>query len=367
MKLHYQHAVQGNFGDALNEWLWPRLLPRMWGDDGVVFVGIGTIIDREVPRARVRVVFGSGAGYAPPPDDITTDSDGWRIYGVRGPLTARVLGLDPRLALTDSAILLGGLPEFNVPRGAATLFVPHWKSVRYGSWQAICAAQGIEFIDPRTDSHEVVRRIAGAGKVIAESMHAAIIADAFRVPWVPIALSREVSPFKWADWSLSKGLPYAPLCLPPSNAVEAIRDRLLRGSVFEGIFAYPTANQLTEIRALRFANVDDLVRDFAVICGRLEQPWRMLTSKLSEAAFKRFAHIARGREAKSGRQFERASRALASIAAMPGTLSAQAAHDRALDRTRTALDRLKRDWADGFVESVSPSVPAADPPLAVRP
>src|SRR5439155_14985318 len=129
----------------------------------------------------------------------------------------------------------------------------------YGSWRAICQDLGIEFLDPRTDSRDVVRRIAAAEKVIAESMHAAIIADAFRVPWVPVALSREISPFKWADWSLSKGLDYEPVCLPPSNAVEALRNRLLKESVLESIFAYPAPEQLTGPRALRFADLEGLV------------------------------------------------------------------------------------------------------------
>jgi succinoglycan biosynthesis protein ExoV len=351
MKLYYRHAVQGNFGDVLNEWLWPRLLPRMWDDDGTIFVGIGTIIDRDVPQARARVVFGSGAGYAPPPD-VAATSGNWRIYGVRGPLTAHVLRLDPRLALTDSAILLGELEEFKMLQCGTTVFVPHWKSVRYGSWQAICNELDIEFIDPRTDSQEVVRRIAGAGKVIAESMHAAIIADAFRVPWIPIALSREISSFKWADWSLSKGLQYEPFCLPPSNAIEYFRDRLLRGSMFEGNLAYPSAAQLTGAHALRFSNLEDLIRDFEVICARLEQPWWMLSSRLTEAAFKRVAEVGRRREARNGRQFDRACRALSSLAAMPGTLSSQAAHDGALERTQTALERLKFDWANGFIGPV---------------
>jgi succinoglycan biosynthesis protein ExoV len=34
-------------------------------------------------------------------------------------------------------------------------------------------------------------------------MHAAIIADAFRVPWIPLALSPDFSYFKWNDWAKS--------------------------------------------------------------------------------------------------------------------------------------------------------------------
>ena len=66
------------------------VLPGMWDEDGdVLFVGIGTILDKNLPPARTAIVFGTGAGYTAPPPDIASSSDRWRLYGVRGPLTAR--------------------------------------------------------------------------------------------------------------------------------------------------------------------------------------------------------------------------------------------------------------------------------------
>ena len=43
-------------------------------------------------------------------------------------------------------------------------------------------ALGIDFVDPCGDSHDVIRRIASADRVIAESMHAAIIAKTAGTP-----------------------------------------------------------------------------------------------------------------------------------------------------------------------------------------
>src|SRR5690606_11437285 len=82
---------------------------------------------------------------------------------------------------------------------------------------------GICFIDPRADSRESIERIRRAGLVVADAMHAAIVADTLRVPWVPVATSPEISAFKWLDWTLSLELPYEPVALPPSSAVEAAR------------------------------------------------------------------------------------------------------------------------------------------------
>src|SRR5882724_1568577 len=88
LHLHYWTSQHGNFGDDLNVWLWPSLLPGMWDpSDGIVFVGIGTILTEAIPPGRRRIVLGSGVGYGVLPRDF--GAPGWRVYGVRGPLSAR--------------------------------------------------------------------------------------------------------------------------------------------------------------------------------------------------------------------------------------------------------------------------------------
>src|SRR5919202_7036568 len=102
MKLYYSHCK--NFGDALNPWLWPQLLPRMLGqDDELLLVGIGTLLNDKVPANAVKIVFGSGVGYG---NSLPHLDERWRIYCVRGPVSAMRLGIDPALAITDGAALL---------------------------------------------------------------------------------------------------------------------------------------------------------------------------------------------------------------------------------------------------------------------
>ena len=68
MKLHWCELPQGNFGDDLNPWLWPRLLPDLEDAAGPEFVGIGTLLHRRLERESAdRVIFSTGAGYSPPP------------------------------------------------------------------------------------------------------------------------------------------------------------------------------------------------------------------------------------------------------------------------------------------------------------
>ena len=41
-------------------------------------------------------------------------------------------------------------------------------------------------------------------------MHGAIVADALRVPWIPVHTDTNILSFKWQDWCLSTGVEYVP-------------------------------------------------------------------------------------------------------------------------------------------------------------
>lgn len=346
MKIHLVDKVRGNFGDELNRWLWDRMLPEAWGDadDGILFVGIGTILDKNLPAARACVVFGAGAGYDAAPADISSSSARWRIYGVRGPLTARALKLDKRLAMTDPAILLATMPDFKGLKRSGTIFIPHWKSVRYGYWQAICKDIGIEFVDPCQDSKSVVARIASAEKVVAESMHAAIIADAFRVPWIPVALSREISPFKWVDWAASLGVPYSPVCLPASDRIEFLRNALLKWSAYSNAAGYPSSRLIAQGACMHFEDLDLLMSGFEETGRRINQQWRWNASLAVEIVLKRVAKLGVGYSA----QMRMAAGAqMANLARGDGNLSSDRSHERSLDDVLNRFEDFKSDLKRG--------------------
>jgi succinoglycan biosynthesis protein ExoV len=346
MKMHLAAQIRGNFGDELNRWLWQDLIADVSSKagDGVLFVGIGTVLDRNLPAARVTIVFGTGTGYTPAPPDISAHPSRWRIYGVRGPLTARALNLDKRIAMTDPAILLATLPEFTPRERRGIIFVPHWKSVRYGDWEGICKSLGIEFIDPCQDSRHVVRRIASAKKVIAESMHAAIIADAFRVPWIPVALSREISPFKWVDWAASLGVAYRPVCLPASTGIERVRNVMLRWTVHCNATGYPSSSQVAQGACMEFTDMDRLLSDFHEIGRRINQRWRWNASIGLEAALKRMATLG----LRSGERMRSvAGEHLGKLMSNEGFLSSDQAHARSLNDTLARLEEFRHDLNSG--------------------
>lgn len=209
MKLFYYRY--NNFGDKLNPLIWNALIPELLDDDeDTVLIGIGTLINSNAPARPRKVVFGAGAGYLGP----ARIDDSWDFYCVRGPLTAEKLGLDKGLAITDPALLLTEVVNQPVAATGEVCFMPHHVSMGYADWQSICDKAGITLLDPLADTHEVIARIRGAKLVLAEAMHGAIVADAYRVPWIPVQCYDHILGFKWDDWCQSMSLSYEPQSIP---------------------------------------------------------------------------------------------------------------------------------------------------------
>ena len=70
---------------------------------------------------------------------------------------------------------------------------------------------------PVAKPRSVIRAIAQSRLVIAESMHAAILADAFRVPWIAVSTSHSINSFKWQDWAATVNVAYKPYHVPVST------------------------------------------------------------------------------------------------------------------------------------------------------
>jgi len=210
-----------NFGDNMNTWIWNELFPNLITEtDGVRLVGIGTLIksDLEFVRGK-KIICGSGAGYGPLP--LSNVVSNWRFYFVRGPRTARALGLDDSFAVVDGAWLISVLPEFqSIPEKKGVIFIPHWTSAGVGVWRRVCDEAGISYVDPLLDSKDVIRQIASSRLAIVEAMHGSIIADYFRTPWIPVKSSKAILDFKWLDWCDSIDTPYEPVTIAPSDALE---------------------------------------------------------------------------------------------------------------------------------------------------
>ena len=201
MKLFWYDRPEGNFGDDLNPWLWPKLLPGLIDGEGAWLVGIGTLLNERLPQDGELVVLGAGAGLGARP---VVDAR-WRVLGVRGPLTAEALGLASELAIGDPAILAADfVPPAAERRGVG--FMPHYASMVHWDWRRTAEGLGLVFVDPQAPVEETLGQIAGLESLVTEAMHGAIVADALRTPWVGVRIDPDFYDWKWRDWGLSVGL-----------------------------------------------------------------------------------------------------------------------------------------------------------------
>ncbi len=223
MQLVYYRGRVPNFGDELNTFVWPRLLPPgvLDEDESELFVGIGSIIGTQLSKTARKFVMGSGyAGYMGLPD---VHDGTWDIRFVRGPQTAAALGLPAETAICDSAILLRAMDLPPPLEGVGVAFMPHYESLERGFWAKACELAGITLIDATQPVETVLRQIRGARVVITEAMHGAIVADALRVPWIAAQPLFWGHRFKWLDWSGALGLSLRMHALQPTNLLEVLR------------------------------------------------------------------------------------------------------------------------------------------------
>lgn len=233
MNIIYYHSPDGNFGDDLNAVLWKEVLsPACFEAEDAVLLGIGSIfrddfLSSQATKCKRVFVLGSGAGTGPLPQRWPNAD--WSILAVRGPLTANLIGV-PGAAITDGAALLATTPALtpNVRTRSEIAFMPHYNSVQYSCWPEICENLGFSYIDAHWPVSKTLERIGRARLVITEAMHGAIVADTLRIPWVPVACSPAILPFKWIDWTESLDLDFRPLSLPPSSAWEALKNFKIR-------------------------------------------------------------------------------------------------------------------------------------------
>ncbi len=234
----------------MNSWLWAELIPELLAEeDDIRLIGIGSLLARDLDLVIGRkVIFGTGSGYSNPP--LPDQAAAWDVRCVRGPLTARLLGLDSRKAITDAAWLINRIPRFaKVPDvKSGIVFVPHWSSAAYGAWDEVCTKAGVTYIDPHLDCETVFGAIANAELVIAESLHAAIIADYYRTPWIPVASPGRILTFKWLDWCGSLGLSYQPYILPPSDYIDCLSQGIRPRQVVTDLHELPVDQNQYDIR-----------------------------------------------------------------------------------------------------------------------
>lgn len=214
MRLYYANKTRsyvpfGNFGDDLNAWVWQNFLPGFFTDDSSepVFVGFGTILNQRLPKFDRTIIFGTGYGYGEPPQI----DENWTIYCVRGPLTTAVLHLPEDLAIADPAILVNRAyrPEAIGKKHKVALIPFAWEMEESPDvFLEVCQRLNYFCIDPRWEVEKVLQEISQSQLIVTAAMHGAIVADALRVPWIPLKSNAGILDFKWMDFCQSLELDY---------------------------------------------------------------------------------------------------------------------------------------------------------------
>lgn len=234
-----------NLGDSLAPWLLDALGFRAVGrhtpDSAVINPGrcllvIGSLLTEEDIAKIGWPLDVWGGGWKGPGTEPSTLRD-IRYYAVRGPHTRDSLHLPPGLVLGDPALLVPRLLGIDPWPDAGTLVIPHCfrlsimgrrerlrrtgcdellsplvsptrfprtprdlrgLGVRLNLWLKL----GITTLDVRT----ALRRIAGASFVLSGSLHGAILAQAFGVPWACFDDGYVNAPAKWCDWGAYLGI-----------------------------------------------------------------------------------------------------------------------------------------------------------------
>ncbi len=214
MKLYYANKTRsyvtfGNFGDDLNGWLWPQLLPGVFNDDASesAFVGFGTLLNENLPQFKRTVIFGTGHGFGKLPQI----DDTWKIYCVRGPLTAAALNLPEALGIADTAILVNRIYRpADTSKKYKVAFIPYaWEMENSPEiFLEVCRQLNYICIDPRWKVEKVLQEISKSELVVSAAMHGAIVADALRVPWISVKSNAGIPDFKWKDFCQSLSMEY---------------------------------------------------------------------------------------------------------------------------------------------------------------
>jgi succinoglycan biosynthesis protein ExoV len=219
MKLISYKDKKGNFGDDLNDWLWPKIFGEKFftKNDEIAFFGIGSILIsgsnymEEAEKYTKKVIFGTGVRSIEQSFDF---DESWDISFLRGPFSSYIASGNCTNYISDSAYFISLLPNYNKYINSKKKFkvsvVPYYKTLDALDWETCCENLGWNLIKPTGNNVEnFIQQIAESEYVICEAMHGAIIADALRIPWKRLKFQAHilegevVSEFKWNDWLYS--------------------------------------------------------------------------------------------------------------------------------------------------------------------
>lgn len=208
-----QNSEIQNFGDYISAYLHYRILENKPDASSNTHRSIGSVICNPVIKDDINngaseiSFFGCGARGNKLNEDL---KDFCRFGSVRGPLTRDLLGLASNTKLGDSAFILSELysPK-KKSEGFKDTLVTHFNEERLQ--EDLLATTGAKRVVSSKcfrnfpSLEGVIDDIASSSFVLTSSLHGAIIAYIYKVPFAFWDSGDVNVPFKWKDFSLSIG------------------------------------------------------------------------------------------------------------------------------------------------------------------
>ncbi|MBY7967261.1 polysaccharide pyruvyl transferase family protein [Vibrio fluvialis] len=204
MKIKYHNDWRGNFGDDLNLVFFNDFINEKRND--LTIYGIGTLLNNVHGTIKNSVIIGAGYGYG---ESLEYDKESTTILGVRGPITAMKMDLDPgKYVIGDPALYVSRMTEFNKPltkKYKKVIALHHSTAELFDYHKKKCG--DYYFLDPGLETIEdYIEIIRGAEEIYTESLHGAIISAAFGKPFTAISMITNLEQKKWLDFYNSVGI-----------------------------------------------------------------------------------------------------------------------------------------------------------------
>jgi hypothetical protein len=119
----------------------------------------------------------------------------WKFYAVRGYLTKKVFNLKDRVLIGDPALLL---PEIYMPNTKLDKTKRYFR--HYSNKDSPNGLDQFVIHSTRIDPFMAIDLIVNSSFVFTESLHIAIIAFAYNIPWAWSLNKHKRAMFKWFDW-----------------------------------------------------------------------------------------------------------------------------------------------------------------------
>ncbi|WP_428387148.1 polysaccharide pyruvyl transferase family protein [Mucisphaera sp.] len=214
LKYGYKKSGYHNFGDYLAEYYYKNFISRTKHELNRSYIYlIGSVIHEEYMqdayRRGVPIHYWS-CGARKSTDISRMLLDICTFHGVRGPLTSAVLGGDVEV-VGDSALLLPLLYSPRVSNNYLNkkLFIPHLNTPCN---ESVLSSTGCDLImspSIQGSSRSVelwIDRVASSKFILSASLHGAIVAYAYGVPFAFYSKGHIDCPFKWHDFSAYLGV-----------------------------------------------------------------------------------------------------------------------------------------------------------------